>query len=195
MSTSRMAAFSDGVVAIIITIMVLELPRPEGVEWSDLIHGWHGFAAYAVSFVYVGIYWNNHHHLLHAVKRVNGTVLWANLYLLFWLSLFPFVASWLGENVAAPVPVTCYAVVALMAGTAYWMLTVALVRADADSKILAEATGAGVKELVSMALYAVAVVAPFAGSAGVVLGEIILVAVAGGWLVPDRRIERRIRAA
>jgi TMEM175 potassium channel family protein len=152
MTTSRMAAFSDGVVAIIITIMVLELPRPEGVEWGDLIHGWHAFAAYAVSFVYVGIYWNNHHHLLHAVKRVNGTVLWANLYLLFWLSLFPFVASWLGENVAAAV------------------------------------------ELVSMALYAVAVVAPFAGSVGVVLGEIILVVVAGGWLIPDRRIERRIQA-
>ncbi len=190
MTKARLEAFSDGVMAIIITIMVLELRTPTHDGWADLLHLWPVLVGYAVSFIYVGIYWNNHHHLMHTVRHINGKVMWANLHLLFWLSLFPFVTGWAGESHFGAVPMTCYAIVALMAGAAYTILVRALIHVDASNHLLAEATGSDVKGNLSLIGYAVALVAPFFGRVGSVVSGVMLVAVALMWLVPDRRIER-----
>ncbi len=192
MNKSRLEAFSDGVIAIIITIMMLELPRPEGHDWHTLLKVWPTLLSYILSFIYVGIYWNNHHHMLQVVRRVSGPALWHNLHLLFWLSLFPYVTGWAGDSHFAPVPMTCYAFVALMCALAFTLLSLSLQKADAQNHLLAEATGTVTKEKQSVAGYIIAIVAPFFGHRGVVVSGVILAAVALLWLMPDRRIERVI---
>ncbi len=187
MHKARLEAFSDGVLAIIITIMVLDLHIPRGQELSALLPLLPVFLCYVLSFVYVGIYWNNHHHMLHAAKRVSGGVLWANLHLLFWLSLFPFVTGWMGENSFAAIPTALYGGVLLMAATAYWILARALIAAEGAESVLARAIGRDRKGVLSIALYAVAIPLAFVGR-WVALGIFVLVALM--WLVPDRRIER-----
>ncbi|GGL12099.1 TMEM175 family protein [Deinococcus radiotolerans] len=190
MTKGRLEAFSDGVLAIIITIMVLELKVPEGHEWSDVTRLWPKALAYVISFVYVGIYWNNHHHLMHTVQRVTGGVLWANLHLLFWLSLFPFVSGWAGESHFAPQAMTLSGAVALMAALAYTVLVRTIIRVGEANHMLADAVGRDVKGNVSLVAYVVAILAPLAGPVGVWLSGAALVGVALMWLIPDRRIER-----
>jgi uncharacterized membrane protein len=189
MTRNRLEAFSDGVVAILITIMVLELRPPQGTGFADLAPLAPKLLSYLLSFVFVAIYWNNHHHLLHVVERVDGRVLWANMHLLFWLSLTPFVTAWMGEHRAAPVTVAAYGVVLLAAAVAYFILTRALLALHpADSK-LARALGADWKGKVSVVAYVVAVAMAFT-ERWAAIG--IFVAVALVWLVPDRRIERAL---
>jgi uncharacterized membrane protein len=187
MTSNRLEAFSDGVIAIIITIMVLELRPPEGVEISAMRPLVPVFTSYVLSFVYLGIYWNNHHHLMQAVQRVDGRSLWANLHLLFWLSLTPFATAWMGENYFAHVPVALYGAVLMLSGVAYYILTRCLIAGDARNAALAVAVGQDLKGKISVVAYAagigLALVAPWAG-----FGVYVLVALA--WLVPDRRIER-----
>ncbi len=187
MKKSRLEAFSDGVIAIIITIMVLELRVPHEPTLAALQPLWPVFASYVVSFVYVGIYWNNHHHLWQAVDHVNGPVLWANLHLLFWLSLFPFVTSWAGESGFATVPVAIYGVVLLCAGAAFTILVRSLVGLHGRNSLLARAVGADFKGNISLVIYSAAIalafVHPWISCALYVVVSII-------WLVPDRRIER-----
>ena len=190
MTKSRMEAFSDGVLAIIITIMVLELRVPEGHDWHELGRLWPKFLAYVISFVYVGIYWNNHHHLMHTVHRVTGGMLWANLHLLFWLSLFPFVSGWAGESHFAREPMTAYGVVALMAGLAYTILVRVIIGAGTENHLLADAIGEDVKGNLSLAGYVVAIVAPLLGAWGAWVSGVMLIGVALMWLIPDRRIEQ-----
>jgi uncharacterized membrane protein len=202
MGKGRLEAFSDGVIAIIITIMVLELrvPHAEGAEgdahgavarFQDLRPLIPVFISYVLSFVYVGIYWNNHHHMLHASRVVSGGILWANTHLLFWLSLVPFVTSWMGENGFAAAPVALYGVVLLMCAIAYTVLARALVRRQGPHSALAKALGEDVKGRVSLALYASAVALAFMNR-WVALA--IYFAVAVIWLIPDRRIERILTA-
>ena len=187
MHKARLEAFSDGVLAIIITIMVLELHIPHWQTLSALQPLLPVFLCYVLSFVYVGIYWNNHHHMLHATRRVSGGVLWANLHLLFWLSLFPFVTGWMGENSFAAIPTALYGGVLLMAATAYWILARALIAAEGAESVLARAIGRDRKGVLSIVLYAVAIPLAFVGR-WPALGIFVLVALM--WLVPDRRIER-----
>jgi uncharacterized membrane protein len=184
---SRIEAFSDGVLAIIITIMVLELKVPHEPSIAALVALWPVFTSYVLSFVYIGIYWNNHHHMFHAVKRVDGRVLWANLHLLFWLSLVPFVTAWMGENHFATVPTALYGVVLLMAGVAYWTLQSSLIKRDGNASLLAAAIGADVKGKISPALYLIAIPSAFVSRW---LAGALYVSVALMWLIPDRRIER-----
>jgi uncharacterized membrane protein len=184
---SRLEAFSDGVIAIIITIMVLELKVPHGATVAALQPLWPVLACYVTSFVYVGIYWNNHHHLWQVAERVNGAVLWANLHLLFWLSLFPFVTSWVGESGFAPLPLAAYGTVLLCAGLAYTILTRALLALHGAESLLARALGADLKGWLSLVIYAVAIGLGFAWPW---LACVLYIAVAVIWLVPDRRIER-----
>src|SRR3954452_10443672 len=153
MSKGRLEAVSEGVIAILITIMVLELDMPEGVTWEALRHDVPVLSAYALSFVYLGIYWTNHHHMLAAVHRVNGAALWANLHLLFWLSLVPFATAWMSENDFPPVPTAVYGIVLLAAAIAYYVLQTALVRADAETSALAVAVGRALKGKLSPVLY------------------------------------------
>jgi uncharacterized membrane protein len=187
---TRMEAFSDGVFAIIITIMVLELKAPEGNDWEDLKALWPTFVSYVVSFAYVGIYWTNHHHLLQATRKVNGMVLWANLYLLFWLSLFPFVTSWAGESGFEAAPLMAYSAVALMSGAAYALVYHRILVADPTNPTLAKAVGNAAKEKISLASYTLAFLAPLAGHVGTLVCRVLLLGVAAMWLIPDRRIER-----
>ncbi len=189
MTKGRLEAFSDGVIAIIITIMVLELRAPHSVEWSALEALVPVFFSYVLSFVFVGIYWNNHHHMLHAVHHINGLTLWANLHLLFWLSLTPFVTAWMGENHFAAAPVALYGFVQLMAGIAYFILTRVLVAHHGDDSALARAIGKDRKGMISIVIYLVAMAASFESSQAAVL---LYVAVAVWWLIPDRRIERTL---
>jgi uncharacterized membrane protein len=191
MSKSRLEAFSDGVLAIIITIMVLELHVPQGRDFGALRPLLPVLLAYVLSFVYVGIYWNNHHHLLHAAKRVNGSVLWANLHLLFWLSLFPFVTAWMGENGTAPQPAALYGIVLMMAALAYWILERRLVSAEGSNSVLARAIGNDRKGVLSVVIYAVAIPMAFFGHW---MAQLFYVVVALIWLVPDRRIEKALLA-
>ena len=191
MGKSRLEAFSDGVLAIIITIMVLELKVPHGDSLAALTPLLPVFLSYVLSFVYVGIYWNNHHHMLHAARRVSGPVLWANLHLLFWLSLLPFVTGWMGENHFASLPSAVYGGVLLAAAIAYWLLQHAIIAADGDSSILRRAIGSDWKGLASPAIYVVAIVLSFRLPW---LGQALYVLVALIWFVPDRRIERALRA-
>ncbi len=191
MTKGRLEAFSDGVIAILITIMVLELKIPEGSDLLALRPVVPGFLAYVFSFVMLGIYWNNHHHMLHATDRINGKVLWANLHLLFWLSLIPAVTAWIGETSSAPVPTAIYGVVLTLAGVAYYILTTTLVGLQGPQSALAVAVGKDIKGMLSVAFYVCAIplafVAPWIADA--IYGFVALM-----WLVPDRRIERNVGA-
>ena len=192
MSKGRLEAFSDGVIAIIITIMVLELavPHAEGAPaLAELLPLWPVFISYVLSFIFVGIYWNNHHHLLHSCKVVNGHALWANLHLLFWLSLVPFASAWMGENEFATWPVALYGVVLWMAGGAYYLLERILIRIHGNESPLAAAVGIDRKALLSLILYTVAIPLAFVNS-WIAFGLYVLVAVL--WFLPDRRLERRM---
>ncbi|MEO7987066.1 MAG: TMEM175 family protein [Gemmatimonadales bacterium] len=188
MGKGRLEAFSDGVLAIIITIMVLEMKVPHEVEPAALQPLIPVFLSYVLSFIYLGIYWNNHHHMLHVTHRVNGTILWANLHLLFWLSLVPFVTGWMGENHFAPVPVALYGVILLLAAIAYWLLQRAILTQEGPHSVLAQAVGADWKGRLSPVLYALAIPAAFMRP-WIAGGLYIFVALM--WLVPDRRIERK----
>ena len=190
MGKGRLEAFSDGVIAIIITIMVLEMKVPHGEDWKDLLALWPVFLSYVLSFVNVGIYWNNHHHMLHAVKRVNGKVLWANLHLLFWLSVMPFTTGWMGENHFAPVPVAVYAFDLMMCALAYTLLQSQIIGADGASSVLGKAVGADLKGKVSLASYVLSIPIALFGSS--VLAGGLLIAVACIWFIPDRRIEHTL---
>jgi uncharacterized membrane protein len=187
MGKNRVEAFSDGVFAIIITIMVLELKIPKGSDFASLIPVLPAFISYVLSFVYLGIYWNNHHHMLQATERVNGAVLWANLHLLFWLSLFPVVTAWVGDNHFAPSPMALYGVVLLMAGVAYLVLQNAIIACHGNDSLLARAVGGDTKGKLSAVLYGLAI--PMAYFEVWISGS-IYVLVAMIWLIPDRRIER-----
>ncbi len=192
MTTGRLEAFSDGVLAILITIMVLELRPPEGTAMSDLRDLVPVFLSYVLSFVYLGIYWNNHHHLLQATERVNGGVMWANLHLLFWLSLFPFTTAWMGEHSFAAVPVAVYGIVYFCAAIAYFILERVIVHTQGMDSTLAEALGADFKGKVSPVLYLAAIALSFANR-WVAVGVYVLVALL--WLVPDRRVESIFEAS
>src|SRR5918992_3830007 len=189
MGSGRLEAFSDGVLAIIITIMVLELKVPHGAGLADLRPLVPVFLSYVLSFIYVGIYWNNHHHLLHAVRHVNGRILWANLHLLFWLSLIPFVTGWMGENHFAAWPVAFYGVVLLFAAIAYFILTRVLISYHGSDSAIAKALGKDFKGKVSVVFYAAAIPLAFVNSW---LACALYVVVAVMWLIPDRRIERAL---
>jgi uncharacterized membrane protein len=192
MEKDRLQAFSDGVIAILITIMVLELKIPDTARRKALTDLWPVFLTYVLSFVNLGIYWNNHHHMLMVTRRVNGAVLWANLHLLFWLSLFPFFTGWMGENDFAKLPTAAYGVVLLMAAIAYYILKTTIIAAQGEESTLAEATGRDFKGKISPALYAVAIPLAFVNRW---IAFAIYVGVALIWLVPDRRIESRIDGA
>jgi uncharacterized membrane protein len=189
MGKGRLEAFSDGVLAIIITIMVLELKVPHGTDFDSLVPLMPSFLSYVLSFIYVGIYWNNHHHLLHATKRVSGGVLWANLNLLFWLSLFPFTTAWMGENHFAPLPSAVYGLVLLMAAIAYYLLQLRIIATDGPNSVLKRAIGTDWKGKLSPFLYVTAIGASVWAHW---VAQAIYVSVALIWLVPDRRIERVI---
>ena len=192
MGKNRLEAFSDGVLAIVITIMVLELKVPHGVDAKALAPLIPVFLSYVLSFVHLGIYWNNHHHMLHACKRVTGPMLWANLHLLFWLSLIPFTTGWMGENRFASAPTALYGVVLLMSAIAYWILQQLIIAAGGPGSILKQAVGGDWKGKLSPVLYVVAVVVAFRWR-WVSLGLYVLVALI--WLIPDRRIENVLRKA
>ena len=186
MTKGRVEAFSDGVIAILITIMVLELEVPHETELRALEPLIPVFLTYVLSFIFLGIYWSNHHHLLHATKRVTGGVLWANLHLMFWLSLVPFVTGWMGENHFAPLPTAAYGVVLLCAARAYTLLQTVIIRADGPRSHLAAAVGSDLKAKLSMLMYVVAIPLAFVHQ---VISDVLYVAVALIWLIPDRRIE------
>ena len=189
MSKGRLEEFSDGVIAIIITIMVLELKVPHGDRVTDLAPLLPTFLSYVLSFLYVGIYWNNHHHLLHACTAVTGAMLWANLHLLFWLSLFPFTTGWMGENHFTAVPTALYAAVLLMAAIAYLVLQQTIIRAQGQDSILKKAIGRDWKGKLSTLVYVVAILATLRSPR---IAQAILVIAALVWLIPDRRIEKRL---
>lgn len=187
MTKNRMEAFSDGVLAIIITIMVLEMKVPHSTDWTALKPIIPVFLSYVMSFVYLAIYWNNHHHMLHITHKTNGAILWANLHLLFWLSLIPFVTGWMGENHFARQPAAAYGFVLLMAAFAYWLLQNAIIAGQGSDSSLAKAVGRDVKGKSSIVLYILAIALSFWNQWAAVA---IYVFVALVWLVPDRRIER-----
>ena len=187
MTKNRMEAFSDGVLAIIITIMVLEMKVPHGVSFESLKPLLPVFLSYVLSFIYIGIYWNNHHHMLHTARVVNGPVLWTNLHLLFWLSLFPFVTGWMGENNFAALPVALYGGVATMAGIAYYMLAHSLAKLHGKDSALAIALGKDWKGILSVVMYIVGIGLSFLWSP---LGVFMYALVAATWFIPDRRMEK-----
>ena len=187
MGKGRLEAFSDGVLAVIITIMVLEMKVPQGADLAALSAVLPVFLVYVLSFIYVGIYWNNHHHMLHAVERIDGLSMWANLNLLFWLSLVPFVTSWMGQNHYAPVPTALYGVMLLMAAISYTLLQMALVRANGRGAALAQAVGSDWKGKISIVFYVTGIVMAFVHQA---ISDVLYAAVALTWFVPDRRIEK-----
>ncbi len=189
MGKGRLEAFSDGVLAIIITIMVLELKVPHGADVSALLPLLPVFLSYVLSFIYVGIYWNNHHHLLHAAKRVSGGVLWANLNLLFWLSLLPFATGWMGENHFAALPSAAYGVVLFMAALSYYLLQSCIIAIEGPQAVLRHAVGADWKGKLSPVMYLTGIAASFVLPW---LGQSLYVLAALMWLVPDRRIERAL---
>ena len=189
MRPGRLEAFSDGVIAIIITIMVLEMKVPHGDSATDLLPIVPTFLSYVLSFVYVGIYWNNHHHMMHATTAVTGAILWANLHLLFWLSLFPFATGWMGENHFSPLPTALYGLVLLMAAIAYYVLQQAIIRSQGADSILKKAIGRDWKGKLSPVLYISAIGASLLTPW---IAELILVGAALIWLIPDRRIENTL---
>jgi uncharacterized membrane protein len=192
MKKGRLEAFSDGVIAIIITIMVLDLHVPHSADISDLLPVIPVLVSYILSFVYIGIYWNNHHHMLYAVEKINGTVLWANLNLLFWLSLIPFVTAWMGENHFTRWPVILYGAVLIMNGISYTILCNQLIRAAGPGSPLAVALGRDWKGKLSVVIYAIAIPLDFVSSW---LGFGLYIAVAVRWFIPDRRIEKTVSEA
>jgi uncharacterized membrane protein len=186
MRKERLEAFSDGVLAIIITIMILGLKIPSGDKLTDLKSVLPGFISYVLSFIYIGIYWNNHHHMMHTVKRVTGDILWANLHLLFWLSLVPFITGWVGENHFKPMPMALYGIILLMAAVAYYILQTTIIKNHGSDSLLAKAIGNDLKGKISPILYLLAIISTLIS--GLIAGGIyILVALI--WLVPDKRIE------
>ena len=187
MNKNRLEAFSDGVLAIIITIMVLEFKVPEGIDCNALKPILPKFLSYILSFIYIGIYWNNHHHMMHTVKRVNGAILWANLHLLFWLSLIPFATAWNGDNHFAPFPMMMYGIILLMNGVAYYILQGYILKQQGNTSLLKKAIGNDYKGKSSPILYCIAIL--FANYYPIVSGAIYIF-VALMWLVPDKRIER-----
>jgi uncharacterized membrane protein len=191
MGKNRLEAFSDGVVAIIITIMVLELRAPHDTDLASLRPLLPVFLSYVLSFVHVGIYWNNHHHLLHTARHVTGGILWANLHLLFWLSLVPFVTAWMGENDFEQQPVALYGVVMMMAGVAYYILTTTLIRHHGPESGLRAAVGNDFKGMISVVMYVIAITVSFANHW---VSLAVYVAVTLMWLIPDPRIEKRARS-
>ena len=191
MTTGRLEAFSDGVFAVIITIMVLELKVPHGVDWDALRPLMPVFLTYVLSFVFLGIYWNNHHHMMHVTDHVTGAIMWANLHLLFWLSLTPFVTAWMGENQFAPLPTAVYGGVLLCAAISYTILQTVIIREEGPHSKLALAVEKDFKGKLSMALYATAIPIAFVNQA---ISDAIYVTVAVMWFIPDPRIERKIHA-
>jgi uncharacterized membrane protein len=191
MRTSRLEAFSDGVIAIIITIMVLEFEVPETADWHGLAELVPVFSMYVLSFVILAIYWNNHHHLMHVTESVGGGVLWANMHLLFWLSLVPFITAWMGENQLAKIPTAMYGSVLLMAAVAYWILVQAILAHEGPKSKLRTALGSDFKGKMSVVIYAVAIPLAFVNPW---IAAAVYVSVALWWLIPDRRIERTVHA-
>jgi len=189
MGTERLQAFSDGVLAIIITVKLLEMKIPHGDYLNSLKPILPVFLSYILSFIYIGIYWSNHHHMLYSVKHVNGAVLWANTHLLFWLSLVPFASGWMGENHFTKWPVILYGIALCMSGVAYYILAQALVKLHGKNSTLAIAIGKDKKGIISVVIYIVAILAAFFNSA---ISLILYACVAGMWLIPDKRIEKRI---
>jgi uncharacterized membrane protein len=189
MNKTRLEAFSDGVIAILITIMMLELKIPHSASWEALRPVVPVFLTYLMSFVFLGIYWNNHHHMLHMAGSINGKILWANLHLLFWLSLVPFATGWMGENDFAPLPTATYGALLLLCGVAYLVLQNAIIAHQGPQSRLAAAVGRDVKGKLSAVLYAIAIPAAFANRW---ISEAIYVAVSLMWLIPDPRIEARL---
>ena len=190
MSKGRLEAFSDGVIAILITIMVLELTVPHGTDLAALSELTPIFLSYVLSFVFLGIYWNNHHHLFQVAKQVNGNVLWANLHLLFWLSLIPFTTGWMGENNFAQLPIALYGVVLWMSGLAYYILAQTLISLHGNDSLLATALGRKIKEITSLVCYTAAILVSFINTS---IALAIYVFVACIWLIPDKRIERMLK--
>ena len=190
MEKDRLVAFSDGVIAVIITIMVLELKAPHATNVSVLKEVTPVFLSYVLSFIYVAIYWNNHHHFFYLVPRVNGVILWANLHLLFWLSLIPFATSWVGEYAFSPVPTAAYGVALLMPAIAWYMLQRAIIRAQGRTSALARALGSDIKGKISPLFYVAGILLAFVE---VRIADVLYVLVAMMWLVPDRRIERAVQ--
>lgn len=188
---TRLEAFSDGVLAIIITIMVLELKVPHGEDWETLMKLWPVFVSYVLSFIYIGIYWNNHHHMLHTCKAVTGTILWANLHLLFWLSLVPFATGWMGENYFGILPTQVYGAVLFMAGLAYWLLQQSIIASQGKSSVLKDAIGFDWKGKLSPILYFAAILAS-AWSTWAGFAVYVLVAIM--WILPDPRIAKLYHA-
>jgi len=190
MGKGRLEAFSDGVIAILITIMVMELKTPQGTDWRALQSTIPPLLLYLLSFIFLGIYWNNHHHMLHTCERVNGNILWANMHLLFWLSLVPFVTTWVGQNQLAPFPTAIYGVVFIMAALAYTILQHSIIRSQGPRSKLATAVGNDVKGRMSLALYAFGIATALFGHPRLAAGLYVLVTIL--WLVPDPRIESRV---
>ncbi len=189
MTTTRLEAFSDGVLAIVITIMVLELKVPHGTDWATLARLWPGFLSYMLSFIYVGIHWNNHHHLLAVCRSVDGSIMWANLHLLFWLSLIPFATGWMGENHFASVPTALYGFVLLAAAIAYLILQARILAEEPRASALRTEIGSDLKGKISLVLYIIAIATSFLMPW---LAWSLYAFVAALWLVPDRRIERAL---
>ncbi len=189
MGKGRLEAFSDGVIAIILTIMVLEIKAPRGGDLAALSPVWPTLLTYALSFVYIGIYWNNHHHMLHATRQINGWVMWANLHLFFWLSLIPVATGWLGEHAGESLPAAAYGVLLFMAAIAYTILLRAILAANGPHSEIARAVGSDRKGNLSLVIYALGIGAAFARPW---LAEALYVLVAVIWFIPDRRIERRL---
>ncbi len=187
MNKNRLEAFSDGVLAIIITIMVLEFKVPNDTSFESVVKLSHKFLSYILSFIYVGIYWNNHHHMMHTVKHVNGKILWANLHLLFWLSLIPFATAWIGEHHFAPFPMMLYGIILLMNAIAYFILQNAIIASHGKDSILSKAVGSDVKGKISLVLYLIAVLAT---KYYTLISGILYIIVAILWLIPDKRIEK-----
>lgn len=189
MGKGRLEAFSDGVIAIIITIMVLEMKVPQGADLAAIKPLLPAFISYVLSFINIGIYWNNHHHLMHAVHHINGKVMWANSHLLFWLSLMPFASGWMGENHFAPLPTALLGVDLFMAGVAYYILAQCLVAIHGKNSVIGKAVGKDVKGKTSVLVYGIAIIASIL-SPWISLGLYAVVAIM--WLIPDRRIEKKI---
>ena len=190
MNKTRLEAFSDGVIAIIITIMVLEIKVPHGEQFADLLPLWPVFLSYVLSFANVGIYWTNHHHLLHTIKQVNGPILMANLNLLFWLSLMPFTTGWMGENHFAPIPMALYALDLWLCGFSYVLLQLQIIKTQGKDSLLREAVGKDWKGKLSMAGFTLAI--PLAALDFTVAAGLLMVSVTAMWLIPDQRIERKL---
>ncbi len=189
MEKGRLEAFSDGVIAILITIMVLELKVPHGADWQSLAPLVPVFITYILSFIYLGIYWNNHHHMLQATGHINGKILWANLHLLFWLSLVPFVTGWMGENHFAPLPTAIYGIILFMSGVAYYILQTLIVREQGENSTIKKAIGSDFKGKISPLVYLVAIALAFVNQW---ISDALYVLIALMWLIPDRRIESKI---